>query len=42
MTDPALQAAGLVLRGSLTLDMGGFTGQLQRWDKPLRPPGRRR
>lgn len=42
VTDPALQAAGLVLRGSLTLDMGGFTGQLQRWDKPLRPPGRRR
>lgn len=42
VTDPALQAAGLVLRSSLTLDMGGFTGQLQRWDKPLRPPGRRR
>ena len=20
-----------------TLDMGGFTAQLQRWDKPLRP-----
>ncbi|MCY1061364.1 HEAT repeat domain-containing protein [Nannocystis sp. SCPEA4] len=36
-TDPAAQAAGLVLRRSLTLDMGGFTGQLQRWDKPLRP-----
>ncbi|MFZ6180081.1 HEAT repeat domain-containing protein [Nannocystis pusilla] len=42
VTDPALQAAGLVLRGSLTLDMGGFTGQLQRWDKPLRPPTRPR
>lgn len=42
VTDPALQAAGLVLRHSLTLDMGGFSGQLQRWDKPLRPPGRRR
>ncbi|WP_143140219.1 HEAT repeat domain-containing protein [Nannocystis exedens] len=41
VTDPALQAAGLVLRRSLTLDMGGFVGQLQRWDKPLRPPGRR-
>ncbi|WAS94349.1 HEAT repeat domain-containing protein [Nannocystis punicea] len=42
VTDPAAQAAGLVLRRSLTLDMGGFSGQLQRWDKPLRPQGRPR
>ncbi|MDC0718265.1 HEAT repeat domain-containing protein [Nannocystis bainbridge] len=35
-TDPAAEAAGLVLRRSLNLDMGGFTAQLQLWDKPSR------
>lgn len=37
VTDPAAHAAGLVLRRSLALDMGGFNAQLQLWDKPQRP-----
>jgi hypothetical protein len=41
VTDPAARAAGLSLQRSLTLDMGGFTGQLQLWDKPRRRRSRR-
>lgn len=34
VTDPAARAAGLALQRALTIDMGGFAGQLQRWSKP--------
>lgn len=32
-TDPAAQAAGLTLARALPVDMGGFTAQLQRWER---------
>ena len=34
VTDPAARAAGLALQRALTIDMGGFFAQLQRWSKP--------
>ena len=33
-TDPVARDAGLELRRALTVDMGGFSASLQRWDRP--------